>query len=140
MSDPFRRVLLEQNLSVDEQMIPVKGRHGLKQYLPKKPHKWGYKVFVLSGVSGYTYDFEIFTGKEDNVVSEEETDCGASGNVVICLSRGVPNCSNFRIFLDNYFNSVDLQLALARHGILSLGTERLSRLHKTDLMALGQPS
>jgi len=49
-----------------------------------------------------------------------KTDCGASGNVVIRLSQGVPNCCNFRIFLDNYFNSVDLQLALAHRGILSL--------------------
>ena len=135
LRDCFRSVPLEQNLSVDEQMIPFKGRHGLKQYLPKKPHKWGYKVFVLSGVSGYAYDSEIYSGKQDNIVSEEEADCGASGNVVIRLSRGVPNCCNFRIFFDNYFNSVDLQLALARRGILGVGTVRLNRLHKTDLMS-----
>ena len=131
LRDRFRAVPLEQNLSVDEQIIPFKGRHGLKQYLPKKPHKWGYKVFVLSGVSGYAYDFEIYAGKQDNILLPGEADCGASGNVVIRLSRIVPNNCNFRIFFDNYFTSVDLQLALARRGILSLGTVRLNRLPKT---------
>ena len=58
---------LEENLAVDEQIIPFKGRSCLKQYNPKKPHKWGYKAFVLSGVSGFSYDFEIFTGKADHV-------------------------------------------------------------------------
>jgi len=33
------------------------------QYLPKKPHKWGYKVYVLSGISGYAYDIELYAGK-----------------------------------------------------------------------------
>ena len=124
--DRFRTVPLEENLSVDEQIIPFKGRHGLKQYMPKKPHKWGYKVFVLSGVSGYAYDFEIYAGKQDNTMLQGEPDCGASGNVVIRLSRVVPSNCNFRIFFDNYFNSVDLQLALASRGILGLGTVRLN--------------
>ena len=38
--------------------------------------------------------------------------------MVIRLSRLVPNNCNFRIFFDDYFNSVDLQLALARRGML----------------------
>lgn len=32
---------------VDESMIPFKGRNVLKQYMPKKPIKWGYKVWCL---------------------------------------------------------------------------------------------
>lgn len=32
---------------VDESMIPFKGRYVLKQYMPKKPVKWGYKVWCL---------------------------------------------------------------------------------------------
>jgi len=47
LRDRFKTVPLEENLSVDEQMTPFKGRHRRKQYLPKKPHKWGYKAFVL---------------------------------------------------------------------------------------------
>lgn len=31
--------------SVDEIIIPFKGRSGLKVYMPKKPHKWGFKLW-----------------------------------------------------------------------------------------------
>lgn len=34
-------------VTVDDSMIPFKGRYVLKQYMPKKPTKWGYKVWCL---------------------------------------------------------------------------------------------
>ncbi|KAF2886360.1 hypothetical protein ILUMI_19812 [Ignelater luminosus] len=40
----------EEYLAVDKQMIPTKAQSTLKQYNPEKPHKWGYKTFVLSGM------------------------------------------------------------------------------------------
>ena len=36
------------NVSVDEQMIGTKARLSFNQYLPKKPKKWGVKVWVLA--------------------------------------------------------------------------------------------
>ena len=44
-----------QYLSIDESMISFKGRLSFLQYLPKKPHKWGMKAWVLADVqTGYT--------------------------------------------------------------------------------------
>ena len=37
----------EQLLSVDESMAAFKGQLSFLQYLPKKPHKWGMKAWVL---------------------------------------------------------------------------------------------
>ena len=54
--------------------------------MPKKAHKWRYKIFVLSGVSGYAYDIEVYSGKADNILLPGEKDHGASGNVVTRLS------------------------------------------------------
>ena len=45
-----------ESMSVDEAMIPFKGRLGFKQYMKDKPTKWGIKVFVLSeATNGYVY-------------------------------------------------------------------------------------
>lgn len=53
LKNKFCSIPLEESLSIDEQLCSTKARHYLKQYMPMKPHKWGYKLFVLSGVSGF---------------------------------------------------------------------------------------
>ena len=35
----------EEKNSIDEQIIPFKGKSSLRRYLPKKPKKWGFKIF-----------------------------------------------------------------------------------------------
>jgi hypothetical protein len=113
---------MEECLSVDEQMCPTKARHFLKQYMPNKPHKWGYKFFVTSGVSGFAYDFEIFSGSENGDLKEGEQDLGSSNNGVIRLSRNVPRNVNHKLFFDNYYTSFPLLVYLMKLGIYSLGT------------------
>ncbi|XP_047105234.1 piggyBac transposable element-derived protein 4-like [Schistocerca piceifrons] len=87
MRSRFQTIPVEECVSVDEQICSTKARSYLKQYMPNKPHKYGYKLFVISGISGYAYDFEIFTGDENEPekrVTREE-DLGASANVVVRL-------------------------------------------------------
>ena len=61
-----------QNVSIDEAMIPFKGRSALKQYLALKPIKRGFKVWVLAdSVTGYASKFEVYTGKKGNAVEEK---------------------------------------------------------------------
>lgn len=84
-------------LAVGEQMIPTKGRHELKQYNPAKPDKWGYKNQVLSGASGFSYDFELFAGEQSNTILEGAPDLGVSGNVVARLTQGVSKLRNHKI-------------------------------------------
>ena len=59
----FREIEVEEYNSVDELIIPFKGRSSLKQYVRNKPHKWGIKVFARAGSSGIVYDFEVYVGK-----------------------------------------------------------------------------
>ena len=45
-------------LSVDEAMIPFEGRSSMKQYIPLKPVKRGFKVWAMAdALNGYLYDF-----------------------------------------------------------------------------------
>ncbi len=73
-----------RNVSVDEAMIPFKGRSSMKQYLTKKPTKRGFKVWVLADShTGYISRFDVYTGKK-----EGRTEDGLGASVVknLCLS------------------------------------------------------
>ncbi|KAG0431586.1 hypothetical protein HPB47_021640, partial [Ixodes persulcatus] len=126
---PMRDVPKEEHLTVDEQIIPFTGRHRIKQYLPKKPRKWGYKVYVLSGVSGLCYSFEIFTGRKDNVLLNGEDDCGASSNVVMRLAREVPDGISLK-------ERATLSLCLFKAQV----AEALCKAGKADRPKRGRPS
>ncbi|XP_050064516.1 uncharacterized protein LOC126553389 [Aphis gossypii] len=67
----FSSIPIEENLAVDEQICSTKARSSLKVYMPNNPHKWGYKFFVLSGASGFAYNFEFCSGQENNSESRK---------------------------------------------------------------------
>ena len=76
---PFLSILFEifqyfydpsMNQAIDESMMKFKGRSTMKQYMPMKPIKRGYKVWVRSDEYGYICEFQIYTGKIKN-----KTDC-----------------------------------------------------------------
>ena len=70
-----------QELSVDEQMVGTKCRVGFIQYMPKKPQKFGIKIWLLCEArSGYCLQFLVCTGKTDNIQEK-----GLSYRVVIDL-------------------------------------------------------
>ena len=54
-----------QHLSVDERMVKSKARCHMIQYIRNKPVKWGFKLWVVADTSGYTVDFNIYTGKDE---------------------------------------------------------------------------
>ena len=122
----YNLITTEEHVSTDEQIVSFKGRSCLRQYLPKKPHKWGYKLWVLCGASDYAYDFEVYTGKGKNVVQEGEADCGASGNVVIRLARSIPTTilpalsCRYTSLNKVYFQSAQSDLTVFRSVLCSL--------------------
>lgn len=133
--EKFISVPFESCLSVDEQLCSTKCKSYFKQYLPMKPNKWGFKLYVLAGISGYNYNFEIYTGQENNPLYRlpEESDLGACDNIVIRLMRPVPSEKNYKVFFDNYYKSLPLMITLANRGIFSLGTVRRNRIPNLKL-------
>lgn len=80
-----------EHLAIDESMIKFKGRSYLKQYMPKKPIKRGYKVWMLCTKTGYCLKFDIYTGKTAMV----EKNLGA--RVVLDFVQGMEGKNFFLI-------------------------------------------
>jgi hypothetical protein len=106
---------VETITSVDEQMIPFKGQLGLKVYIKNKPKKWGVKVFVLAGKSGYVFRFTV-SGDSRSLMTDEEMEdllelsIGPSGQTVLGLLQRLP--PGVQVFFDNYFASPALLVKL----------------------------
>ena len=69
-------------------MVPAKGRSLLKQNLPNRPHKWGFKLWVRSSVSGYLYDFNVMCTKGKEKASRNTSGHGIGAYLV------AGNCSS----------------------------------------------
>jgi len=50
----------DEDLAVDETIVPFRGRLWFRQYIPGKS---GVKLFKLYGTNGYTYNVQIYAGK-----------------------------------------------------------------------------
>lgn len=121
-------------LCVDEQMCATKMTGAaFRQYMPNKPHKWGFKLFVLCDSNGFSYAFEVYTGAGDNVLTEGAPDLGASSNVVIRLTKNVPDNVNHILYFDNFYTSLGLLVYLQSRGIYALGTVRANRVTNCKL-------
>ncbi|XP_046814165.1 piggyBac transposable element-derived protein 3-like [Vespa crabro] len=120
----FNRIPMSEHVCVDEQIIPFKGRHRLKNYMPKKSKKWGYKAFLLCDSSGLIYNFEIYTGK---VIRDPELpNVGSSGNMVLRLAKIIPKQLFYKICFDNWFSTLPLVFELEKLGIQSVATVRVT--------------
>lgn len=133
LNERFDSIPKNARLCVDEQMCSTKMVHHLRQYMPKKPHKWGIKLFVLCDSNGYSYQFEIYNGAGDNIIIPGTPDLGATSNVVIRLSQSIPNFNNHIVYFDNFYTSLPLLVYLRARGIFSLGTIRANRIPNCKL-------
>lgn len=152
----------ETHASVDEQIIPFKGRHSLKVYMMKKPKKWGYKLWVLAGTSGYVHKFrfagdnladdhpsqnevpvtpvrqssrvEANTPSSSKQPNHQDLNIGKSGEIVQTLVKIQPKGSY--VYFDNFFASPDLLVALKEEGIHATSTLRVNRARGCPLLCL----
>ena len=108
-----------QRLALDEAMVAYKGRATIKQYIPSKPHKWGYKIYCLSS-EDYLLRFEIYAGREERSAD------GATYDTVMRMLQGYEDKAHI-LFTDNWFTSPSILLALQHKGIRLCGSVRRNR-------------
>lgn len=89
--------------SVDESMTKFLGRSTMKQYMPLKPVKRGIKIWMrCDSKSGYTYDFNIYSGKETESVE------GTLGERVVNKLASTIIEPDVTLCFDRFFTSVHL--------------------------------
>lgn len=110
-----------RDVSIDEQMIGTKARISFLQYVPKKPKKWGVKLWVLAdSQNGYVPAFDVYTGASDTV------EHGLAYSVVMNLIDPYLHFG-YRLYVDNYYTSPRLFVDLCKKKTFACGTVRTNR-------------
>jgi hypothetical protein len=111
-----------RNISVDESMVAFKGRSTLKQYMPMKPIKRGFKVWVAADSrTGYMLNFKVHEGK-----SKEGEEGTLGERTVVEMVRPYFD-KGFCVYFTNYFTSFDLLSNLLLNKTFACGTLRENR-------------
>lgn len=110
-----------KNQAIDESMIKFKGRSSLRQYMPMKPIKRGYKVWIRADESGYVCRFQIYTGKVSDIAEKS-----LGFRVTKDLTKDLIG-KGHNLYFDNFFNSMPLQRYLQDNVIYACGTARKGR-------------
>jgi len=111
------------HLSIDEMMIGTRCHVSFLQYLPKKPTKFGIKVFVNSEAkTGYVLSFDIYTGKS----ASRDKSTSVCHSVVMHLLESYLGKGNW-VFMDNYYSSPKLFVELHAKNTYATGTVRQIR-------------
>lgn len=110
------------NITVDEQLVPFRGRCPFRQYMASKPDKYGMKIFwVTDSRTFYPLKGIPYLGKEGTT---KATNLGST--VVLHLTEPY-NHSNRNVTCDNFFTSLDLGNQLLSNGLTMVGTLRKNK-------------
>ncbi|XP_060846360.1 piggyBac transposable element-derived protein 3-like [Rhopalosiphum padi] len=84
-----KQLIVERNISIDEQIVPFTGKLNIKQYCKGKPNPWGVKIYVMCGSSGTIYDFLLYQGSatEFDIPPQIQKQVGMGGSVVLTLTQ-----------------------------------------------------
>ncbi|XP_055909332.1 piggyBac transposable element-derived protein 4-like [Eupeodes corollae] len=105
--------------SIDESMTKFKGRSSLKQYMPLKPTKRGIKMWLrCDALSGYTYDFNIYSGREEQVLK------GTLGERVVNTLAETIKEKDVTLCFDRFFTSIYLLKSLKQAALGTIMTNR----------------
>lgn len=115
-----------QSLSIDESMVGFKGRLAFLQYMPKKPHKWGMKAWVLAdAANGYVWNWKLYTGKEDDSLPSS---LGLAHRVVLdLLDDDRLTNKGYHVYMKNFYTSPALFRDLREKQFEACGTIRYNR-------------
>ncbi|KRY39494.1 PiggyBac transposable element-derived protein 4 [Trichinella spiralis] len=118
-------------VTVDERLIPLKGRCPFRQYMPKKPAKYGIKVWTLcEAKASYAWNMQIYTGKRTSGIRGKNQGM----RVVLDLTAGLKGNNSI---CDHFFTSHELTMQLLKKKLTILGTIKKNKSELSqDVLAL----
>lgn len=118
-----------ENLTIDEQLFPYRGRTKFTQYIPSKPAKYGIKVWwICDAKNSYPLEGQIYTGK---LATGREV---RQGERVVKDLTGAFHGSGRNITMDNFFTTLALAEHLLSNKLTMVGTLRKNKPYIPDIM------
>lgn len=113
-----------ENVTIDEQLVPFRGKCPFRQYLPSKPRgKYGIKLWLMSDVkTAYVCAAETYTGKS----SDGQREINQGRNVVLRLAKSIEGTGR-NITVDNFFTDYILAKELLKKKLTIVGTVRKNK-------------
>lgn len=109
-------------LTIDETMVPFRGRLQFRQYIPNKTHKYGVKLYKLCSPNGFTFNIKVYAGKGSTT-----SNLGHSHEIVLQLLEIIDPKEGRIIYGDNFYSSIPLVENLYKQKMLYCGTLRSNR-------------
>lgn len=110
-----------EQLSLDESLLLFRGRLSFRQFMKGKKSKYGIKFFELTTPDGYVLNINIYAGKSDESNAVPKTLTIVEKLAELYLDQG------HHIYLDNFYNSIQLSEYLLSRKTHSTGTLRKNR-------------
>ncbi|XP_049913866.1 piggyBac transposable element-derived protein 4-like [Epinephelus moara] len=108
----------DRDICVDEQLVPFRGRCSFRHYMPKKPAKYGIKIWANCDVkTSYAWRLQVYTGKAAGTPGE----VNQGMRVVLDMTEGL---KGHTVTCDNFFTSCALADELLKRKLALVGTIR----------------
>ncbi|KAG5881484.1 hypothetical protein JTB14_026541 [Gonioctena quinquepunctata] len=111
----------QKKLSIDDSMLLWRGRLMFRQYIKNKKHKYGIKFYLLTESTGTIMKIQIYTGAADDMGGERH-----ATKIVLNLANNYLD-QGYSLYMDNFYNSVDLARQLLERNTYCTGTLRNGR-------------
>ena len=126
------------NIAVDETVVGFHGRFAAKQYMRKKPTKWGIKAFTLADSSSYVLNTILYTGSETLQGARNDFSHQPQPAQVVMHLNDTYLDSGRHMFTDRYYTSIRLAQALSERNTAFTGTSNKNRAELPDNIRQGK--
>ncbi|KAF2904214.1 hypothetical protein ILUMI_01962 [Ignelater luminosus] len=109
------------HLTVDEQLVPFRGKCPFRVFMKCKPAKYGIRIWILADVdTSYCKNLQVYLGKRGNAPERDQEERVVL-DMVSVLGPG------YGITTDNFFTSLELDEELIDKKLTICGTLRRNK-------------